>query len=159
MGIRGKDFVMLCTDTSAVQQIITIKHDEDKLLALDDTTVLALSGLSLHLRAQPDEWTLCWHLLAKVVVAFGLCSLHHTGEPGDRVQFSEFIKANVKLYALRNQRPLRTSAVANFIRNELATALRQVLLCRVPCGMLIRSLVRSAYAMLGISSCIDIRAL
>ena len=46
MGIRGKDFVMLCTDTSAVQQIITIKHDENKLLALDDTTVLALSGES-----------------------------------------------------------------------------------------------------------------
>ena len=44
MGIRGKDFVMLCTDTSAVQQIITIKHDETKLLPLNDTTLLALSG-------------------------------------------------------------------------------------------------------------------
>ncbi len=28
MGIRGKDFVMIVSDTTAVQQIITIKHDE-----------------------------------------------------------------------------------------------------------------------------------
>ena len=49
------------------------------------------------------------------------------------MQFSEFIKANVKLYALRNQRPLRTSAVANFIRNELATALRQARLHKACC--------------------------
>ena len=50
------------------------------------------------------------------------------------MQFSEFVKANVKLYALRNQRPLRTSAVANFIRNELATALRQVRLHTACCA-------------------------
>ena len=45
---------MLCTDTSAVQQIITIKHDESKLLQLNDTTVLALSGkLPLALTRSP----------------------------------------------------------------------------------------------------------
>lgn len=46
LGIRGArhGFVMLCCDTAATQQIITIKHDEDKLLALDDRTVMALSG-------------------------------------------------------------------------------------------------------------------
>lgn len=48
------------------------------------------------------------------------------GEPGDRVQFSEFIIANVKLYALRNDRQLSTHAVAHFTRRELATALRRV---------------------------------
>lgn len=48
------------------------------------------------------------------------------GEPGDRVQFSEFIRANIKLYELRNNRTLSTSAIANFIRAELATALRSV---------------------------------
>ena len=41
------------------------------------------------------------------------------------MQFSEFIKANVRLYELRNNRSLSTSAIANFIRNELANALRQ----------------------------------
>ena len=48
------------------------------------------------------------------------------GEPGDRVHFSEFILANVRLYALRNDKKLSTRAVANFTRNELATALRKV---------------------------------
>ena len=47
------------------------------------------------------------------------------GEPGDRVHFSEFILANVRLYALRNDKKLSTRAVANFTRNELATALRK----------------------------------
>ncbi|KAK9801378.1 hypothetical protein WJX73_003064 [Symbiochloris irregularis] len=90
MGLRGKDYVMVCSDTTAVQQIITIKHDEDKLMSVDDHTLLALSG-----------------------------------EPGDRVQFSEFIKANVQLYNLRNSRKLGTKATANYLRGELATALRK----------------------------------
>jgi 20S proteasome alpha/beta subunit len=92
MGLKGKDFVMLCSDTTAVQQIITIKHDEDKIVPIDSHKVMALAG-----------------------------------EPGDRVQFSEYIIANVKLYALRNDAHLSTHAVANFTRGELATALRKVL--------------------------------
>jgi len=55
-----------------------------------------------------------------------LSALHVAGEPGDRVQFSEFIIANVRLYALRNDFPLSTPAVANFTRCELAEALRKV---------------------------------
>lgn len=91
MGIKGKDFVMLCGDTTAVQQIITIKHDEDKLRQIDDHKIMALAG-----------------------------------DPGDRVQFSEYIMANVRLYALRNGQQLTTDAVANYTRGELATALRKV---------------------------------
>lgn len=49
-----------------------------------------------------------------------------SGEAGDRVNFSEFVIANVRLYALRNGIPLSTKAVANFTRGELATALRKV---------------------------------
>jgi 20S proteasome subunit beta 4 len=49
------------------------------------------------------------------------------GEPGDRVQFSDFIIANVRLYALRHDKSLSTHAIANFTRSELATALRKVL--------------------------------
>ena len=56
------------------------------------------------------------------------CMLPLAGEPGDRVQFSEFIKANVRLYNLRNGRKLSTKATANYLRGELATALRQVFL-------------------------------
>lgn len=90
-GIRGKDFVLVCSDTRAVQSIVTMKHDEDKLVPIDDHKLFALSG-----------------------------------EAGDRVNFSEYIIANVRLYALRNDTRLSTQAVATFTRGELATALRKV---------------------------------
>lgn len=48
-----------------------------------------------------------------------------SGEAGDRVQFSEYITANVKLYTLRNTRGLSTKAVAHYTRGELANALRR----------------------------------
>eukprot|EP00887_Chlorella_sp_A99_P006277 scaffold3.g6277.t1 len=48
-----------------------------------------------------------------------------SGEAGDRVNFSEYIIANVRLYALRNGMSLSTKAVANFTRGELAAALRR----------------------------------
>lgn len=48
------------------------------------------------------------------------------GESGDRVHFTDFVKANVKLYALRNGQNLSTHAVAHFTRQEVAKAARQV---------------------------------
>ncbi|CAD7703959.1 unnamed protein product [Ostreobium quekettii] len=91
MGMCCKDFVVVCADTNAqMSQILTIKHDEDKIVPIDSHKVMALAG-----------------------------------QPGDRSQFSEFIIANVRLYALRNSRRLSTHAVANFTRNELATSLRK----------------------------------
>ncbi len=91
MGIKGKDFVMLCSDTSAVHSIITIKHDEDKIVPIDSHKVFCVAG-----------------------------------EAGDRVNFTEYVIANIKLYALRNSTGLSTKAVANYTRGELATALRKV---------------------------------
>ncbi len=90
-GLRGRDFVMVCSDTSAVQSIVTMKQDEDKLVPVDSHRLFAISG-----------------------------------EAGDRVNFSEYIIANVRLYALRNGTQLTTKAVANYTRSELATALRKV---------------------------------
>ena len=49
------------------------------------------------------------------------------------MQFSEYIIANVRLYALRNDFPLSTPAVANFTRGELATALRKVQYTQLRC--------------------------
>ncbi|GKF02085.1 proteasome subunit beta type-2, partial [Tanacetum coccineum] len=40
-------------------------------------------------------------------------------------QFTEYVQKNVSLYQFRNGIPLTTKAAANFIRNELATALRK----------------------------------
>jgi len=47
------------------------------------------------------------------------------GENGDRVQFCEYIAKNVSLYALRNDYSLNTHATANYIRGELARAIRE----------------------------------
>lgn len=44
VGIAGKDFAMLCCDTRAVQQIITIKDDEDKLVPVDTHKLFAIAG-------------------------------------------------------------------------------------------------------------------
>lgn len=85
---------MVCSDTRAVQSIITMKQDEDKLVPVDNHKLFAISG-----------------------------------EAGDRVNFSEYIIANVRLYALRNGMQLSTKAVANFTRGELAAALRKVWGC------------------------------
>lgn len=89
-GIKGDGFVLLCSDTAATQQIITIKHDEDKLVEIDEKILMGVSG-----------------------------------EPGDRVQFSEYVAANVRLSALRNETRLSTAAVAHYARGELAAALRR----------------------------------
>jgi len=47
------------------------------------------------------------------------------GAVGDRVQFSEYVQKNIHLYNLRNAMPLSTHAAANFIRLQLAEALRR----------------------------------
>ena len=40
MGIRGDGFAMVCVSADATQQIITMKDDEDKILAVDDHRLL-----------------------------------------------------------------------------------------------------------------------
>ncbi|KAL4873214.1 hypothetical protein BDV12DRAFT_182451 [Aspergillus spectabilis] len=47
-----------------------------------------------------------------------------SGEAGDTVQFAEYVQANVQLYTMRNDTELSPSAVANFVRGELARSLR-----------------------------------
>ena len=40
------------------------------------------------------------------------------------VQFAEYIQANAQLYSMRNQVDLNPSALAHFVRGELASSLR-----------------------------------
>lgn len=51
-------------------------------------------------------------------------SMTYCGEPGDAVQFAEYIQCNVRLYAMRNEMELSPSAAANFTRRALADSLR-----------------------------------
>ncbi|KAL0075443.1 nucleophile aminohydrolase [Phycomyces blakesleeanus] len=48
----------------------------------------------------------------------------YTGEPGDTVNFAEYIQRNIKLYSIRNGIELSPKATANFTRRELADSLR-----------------------------------
>lgn len=50
--------------------------------------------------------------------------LAYSGEAGDTVQFAEYIQANTQLYSMRNETDLSPSAVAHFVRGELASSLR-----------------------------------
>lgn len=47
------------------------------------------------------------------------------GDAGDRVNFCDYVKRNIKLYELRTGIRLSTHAAANFTRHELANALRE----------------------------------
>lgn len=47
-----------------------------------------------------------------------------TGDPGDKVQFAEYIQRNLQLYKMVNGFELSTHASANYTRRELATSLR-----------------------------------
>jgi len=50
--------------------------------------------------------------------------LAFSGEAGDTIQFAEYIQANIALYTMRNETDLGPSAVASFVRSELARSLR-----------------------------------
>ncbi|OBZ66469.1 putative proteasome subunit beta type-4 [Grifola frondosa] len=48
----------------------------------------------------------------------------YSGEPGDTVQFAEYVERNLRLYQIRNTHPLRPSSAASWIRGALASSLR-----------------------------------
>ncbi|KAH7925345.1 proteasome-domain-containing protein [Leucogyrophana mollusca] len=48
----------------------------------------------------------------------------YSGEPGDTVQFAEYVERNIRLYQIRNLYPLRPSAAASWVRRSLAESLR-----------------------------------
>ncbi|CAG9943385.1 unnamed protein product [Clonostachys rosea f. rosea IK726] len=50
--------------------------------------------------------------------------LAFSGEPGDTVQFAEYIQRNAQLYSMRNETDLSPSGLAHFVRGELASSLR-----------------------------------
>lgn len=48
----------------------------------------------------------------------------YTGEPGDTVNFAEYIQRNIKLYGIKNGIELSPKATATFTRRQLADSLR-----------------------------------
>ncbi|TFK45698.1 N-terminal nucleophile aminohydrolase [Heliocybe sulcata] len=48
----------------------------------------------------------------------------YSGEPGDTVQFAEYVERNIRLYQIRNLYPLRPASAASWVRRALADSLR-----------------------------------
>ncbi|KZV80779.1 proteasome component Pre1 [Exidia glandulosa HHB12029] len=48
----------------------------------------------------------------------------YSGEPGDTVQFAEYVERNLRLYQIRNHSVLRPHSAASWIRRTLADSLR-----------------------------------
>ena len=89
-GIAGKDFVIIVTDTAVNRSIFTLKHDEDKMMDLNNYKVVGLSG-----------------------------------EQTDRYQFGNLIQRNLQLEEYRTGFELGVDATAQFMRSQLAQALRR----------------------------------
>lgn len=83
-----------------------------------DFTIIAASKAAMRgatiLKASDDKTAI---LNQHTLMAF-------SGEAGDTIQFAEYIQANAQLYSMRNGTDLSPSAVANFVRGELAHSLR-----------------------------------
>ncbi|KAL7408873.1 proteasome component Pre1 [Mrakia frigida] len=88
-GILGKDYVLICTDSTATRSIVKMKSDENKTKILSPHLLMAYSG-----------------------------------EPGDTVQFAEFVERNIRLHHMRTHAELRPPSAASWIRRSLATSLR-----------------------------------
>jgi len=89
IGIVGKDFVLVASDTNQAHSIVVMKSDEDKMFKINNRGAMLV-----------------------------------TGDPGDKVQFAEYIQRNLQLYKMVNGFELSTGASANYTRRELATSLR-----------------------------------
>lgn len=89
IGIVGKDFVLMASDTNQAHSIVVMKQDDDKMFKINQRGAMLV-----------------------------------TGDPGDKVQFAEYIQRNLQLYKMVNGFELSTGACANYTRRELATSLR-----------------------------------
>mmetsp|Transcript_22663 Transcript_22663/g.27763 ORF Transcript_22663/g.27763 Transcript_22663/m.27763 type:complete len:127 (+) Transcript_22663:410-790(+) len=88
-GMACDDFAVVVSDMTAARSIMTFKHDEEKIMQIDNKKLLACGG-----------------------------------DQSSRVQFAEYIQKNLALNRLRTGLELSNHATANFIRGEIARALR-----------------------------------
>ena len=89
-GIAGKEWVLVVTDTAVNRSIFSLKHDEDKIMDLNQFKVVGAAG-----------------------------------EQTDRYQYTNYIKRNLELQEFRTGCEMGVEATANYMRTELATALRK----------------------------------
>lgn len=90
IGVVGKDFVALASDTLAVRSIVVMKPNQDRSRQLNAHNMILYSG-----------------------------------EPGDSVQFVEYIQKNVQLREITHGVEMSTPSCAGFTRRILADNLRK----------------------------------
>ncbi|KAK6585786.1 hypothetical protein PZA11_000843 [Diplocarpon coronariae] len=102
------------------QKSLVTSTPEEVLLGITgkDFTLIAASKAAMRgatvLKASDDKTRA---LNTHTLMAF-------SGEAGDTIQFAEYIQANAQLYSMRNNISLSPTAIAHFVRSELASSLR-----------------------------------
>ena len=103
-----------------------------QLLQLDETKLLGQSGPqcgAYKLDPRDHFFSLCFNSISLPLPPppFPLSHAHFPSLPQttDTKNFSEYIQKNMELYQLNNNMRLSTHATANFMRREMATALRK----------------------------------
>lgn len=89
-GITGKGYVLFASDTSAARSIVRMKSDEDKQKVIGKHLVMACKSGS---RPRTD------------LPRLTSCVATDSGEPGDTVQFAEYVERNLRLYQIRSVCP------------------------------------------------------
>ena len=107
LGITGKDFTLIAASKAAMRGATILKASDDKTRALNKHTLIAFSGEAGDTSKLP-------------LFPSASAPAHSFAS----VQFAEYIQANAQLYSMRNNIDLSPSAVANFVRGELASSLR-----------------------------------
>ena len=99
LGIVGKDFVMMCTDMSNVRSVFNYKVDEAKLVNVDPSKVLAVTG-DHSSRSQLAEF-----VRAKM-------SLHfiESGSPLNNHASANWLRAHIAK-ALRSRAPVQCNVL------------------------------------------------
>jgi 20S proteasome subunit beta 4 len=103
-----------------------LKATDDKTRALNKHTLMAYSGEAgdtgmVHQQPSMAASAMLTHVagvdkLDDVDRSANVCCY--------TVQFAEYIQANAQLYSMRNEADLSPSALANFVRGQLASSLR-----------------------------------
>ena len=98
---------MIAASKAAMRGATILKTTDDKTRTLNNTTLMAFTGEA------GDTGTTRRNMYSRNLL-----------NPPWSVQFAEYIQANIQLYSMRNDTDLGPSAVANFVRGELAKSLR-----------------------------------
>ena len=107
IGIKGKDFVLVGADMSAMRSVIVYQQEYDKIFSIGKKT--AMAGEKFY----SENWT-----------PFKTSSISVCGEVGDTNYFQEIISKNIALYEIRNGYGMTPDEAAKFTRHQLATSLR-----------------------------------